>query len=328
MDEPFSALAEEDTENLIKIMDSLRRKGVSIIYIDHRIENFFRIGDRITIFRDGTKVDTRDISELNKEDIIRKMVGRNIENIFPKYNKVDEDVMLEVKDVSNNRLKNISFSVKKGEIFSLGGLVGAGRSEIFKAIVGRDPKKSGKIFIVGKEIKIKKINHAIGSGIAYLPEDRKLQSLVLGKSVRFNGTLVCIDAFRKGLFINEKKEKKTMNDYVESLNIKTSGTNKIIKDLSGGNQQKVIIARWLMMDSLKVLLLDEPTRGIDVGAKFEIYKLINDLANQGISIVLITSELTELLGLCDRIAVVKNGEITAILDRNDMYQERIMINCV
>ena len=324
MDEPFSALGEEDANNLFGIMENLKKSGVSIIYIDHRIDNFFKIGDRITVLRDGKKINTAHMKDLNKDEIIKMMVGRSIDNIFPKYNSVCDDTMVNVVNVTSKKVKNINFSVSKGEIFGIGGLVGSGRTEIMRAVFGLDKKYTGYVEVDGKKVNIKGPIDAIRSGIGYVPEDRKLKGLVLKKSVRFNGTLVCISDFSRLGLLKNKSEKERIWGFVRTLNIKTPGIDRNVINLSGGNQQKVVLSKWLMMKNLKVLLLDEPTRGVDVGAKFEIYKLINELANRGIAIILITSELPELIGLCDRVAILKNGRITGILGRNEITQEAIV----
>jgi ribose transport system ATP-binding protein len=328
MDEPFSSLDEEDTNNLFRIMENLREKGVSIVYIDHRIENFFRIGDRVTVLRDGKLIKTASIEEFNKEIIINHMVGRNIDAIYPERNKVSDEVVIRVSNLINSKIKDISFEVRKGEIFGIGGLVGAGRTEIVKAIIGRDKIQDGKVFINGHERKIKSPSDALKYGVGYVPEDRKLDGLFLKRSVKFNSSLACIEYFRGFMLINSKKEKGRVNEFIKSLNIRTPSINKEVKNLSGGNQQKVVLAKSLMMNNLQVLILDEPTRGIDVGAKFEIYRLINSLASQGIAIILITSELPELLGLCHRIGVVKDGKMVAILDDKSLTAENVMACCV
>ena len=329
MDEPCSSLSEKDSESLFDIIRDLRSKGISIIYIDHRMENFFKIGDRITILRDAERIDTCDIDKVTKDEIIQKMVGRSISNIYPKEGKLSDQVVLKVEGIQNKKLQDISFEVKAGEVFGLGGLVGAGRSEIVRAIFGADPvDKNAKIFIDGKEIKIKSISDAIHHGIAYIPEDRKRQGLVLTKSIPFNTSLACIERFLKGPFISMKRSRKPVQEVVAKLNIRYKGLNVRVLELSGGNQQKVVIAKWLLLEKMRVLLLDEPTRGIDVGAKYEIYKLIGELSRKGIAIVLITSELPELIGLCDRIAIVASGAIQATLDRAEFSQEKIISYCV
>lgn len=328
LDEPFSSLSEEDSENLFRVMRSLKEKGISIIYIDHRIDNFFKIGDRVTVLRDGRKICTDHIHNLTKDSIIKMMVGRDVENIYVKDSCPQNDVCFEAKGLTSNKIHDISFQVRKGEIYGLGGLVGAGRTEIVNAIFGIDKLKKGEIVLNGKSIKIRSSNDAVKQGIAYVSEDRKNKGLVQIKSVRYNASLVCLKDFSRKGFMLHGKEEETVNEYVRKLNIKTSGNGAIISSLSGGNQQKVVLAKWLIMKNLKVFLLDEPTRGIDVGAKLEIYKLINEMARAGIAIILITSELQELLALCDRISVVRNGKISGTLSRDEATQESVMKLCV
>jgi len=325
MDEPCSALSEKDSENLFGILKSLKAKGISTIYIDHRLENFFKIGDRVTVFRDGAMIGTRDIEGMDMDEIIHMMVGRSIDNIYPKTSTPGEKILLKMENFSNRRLKNVNLEVREGEILGLGGLVGAGRSEIMRALFGRDKADRGaKVTLDGEVVSIKSPLDAVRCGIGYVPEDRKLQGLFLRLSVRFNSSIVALDKLSKGIFVKRKQEVKDVDDYIASLNVKTRSATALINELSGGNQQKVVLAKWLMLDNIRVLLLDEPTRGVDVGAKYEIYKLINSLAEKGIAVILITSELPELLGLCDRIAVVRDGEISGVLNRDQFSQVNVM----
>jgi len=324
MDEPFSSLSNEESETMFGIMDILRKQGVGIIYIDHRIDNFFRIGDRMTVLRDGNYIGTKDIKDVDRDQIISMMVGRDITDIYPKYNEVQDEVVLSVEGLTSHKVSDISFDVKRGEIFGLGGLVGSGRTEIMRALFGTDKKLAGKVSLEGQEITINSPRDSIKNGIALIPESRKREGLVLIRSIKFNATLVIVDKLKKFFAINRKKETSLVNQYIEDLNIKVANMNNDMDSLSGGNQQKVVIAKWLMMDKIKVLLLDEPTRGIDVGAKHEIYKLMSDLANRGMAIVMISSELPEILNLCDRIAVVKNGQINGILGKEELSQEKVM----
>ena len=328
LDEPFSALSDEDSKNLFEVIIELKKSGIGIIYIDHRIENFFMIADRVTVLRDGEKVGTKKIEELNRNEIVKMMVGREVKDIYPKEHTTKDNFVFEVKELNNKKVKNVSFKVRQGEVLGLGGLVGAGRTETMNAIFGIDKIGRGEVFVNGEKVKIGDSSDSVKNGIAYVPEDRKSKGLVLIKDVRFNSSLVCLKKFSSSGFINRKNEIATVKEFINKLNIKTSSYSAIISSLSGGNQQKVVLAKWLMMDDLKVILLDEPTRGIDVGAKFEIYKLINELAKSGIAIVLITSELQELMGLCDRIIVLKDGAISGELTRAEASQEAIMDLCV
>ncbi len=324
MDEPFSSLSIDESETMFGIMEILKKQGVGIIYIDHRIDNFFRIGDRLTVLRDGNYIGTKDMSEVDRDQIISMMVGRDITDIYPKSNVVKNEVVFEVKGLSTAHVDDISFDVRRGEIFGFGGLVGAGRTEILRGIFGADKKAAGSVTLEGRTLKINNQLDGIKNGIALVPESRKSEGLVLIRSIKFNATLVIINKLRKMLAINKKKELETVDKYVGDLNIKVSNINNDMDSLSGGNQQKVVLAKWLMMNNIKVLMLDEPTRGIDVGAKHEIYKLMSDLANRGITIIMVSSELPEILNLCDRIAVVKNGKINGILSREELSQEKVM----
>ncbi|GHS93699.1 putative ribose/galactose/methyl galactoside import ATP-binding protein 1 [Synergistales bacterium] len=327
MDEPFSSLSDDEAAVLFDIMDSLRSHGVGIIYIDHRIDNFYKIGDRVTVLRDGKYVGVKEIAATGKDEIIKMMVGRELNDIYPKYNKVQDEIMFSVKNMESDYVKDITFDVKKGEIFGLGGLVGAGRTEILRAIFGIDAK-SGTIEINGLCVEIGKPWDAIKERIVYIPEDRKRQGLFLGRSVRFNSSIIFIDKLAKYFHINRKKERASVNKEVESLKIKVASIGDLVSNLSGGNQQKVVLSKWLMMENINLLILDEPTRGIDIGAKYEIYKLINDLACCGIAVILVTSDLPELLNLTDRVAVVRNGMISGRLNRDELSQESVMALCV
>jgi ABC-type sugar transport system ATPase subunit len=257
------------------------------------------------------------------------MVGRKLSQLYHKTNVPSDNIVLKVENLINNRIDDVSFSVHEGEVFGLGGMVGAGRSEIIRAIFGADEISSqGKIFINGTKLKnntpIKSIKHGIG----YVPEDRKIQSLLLKKDSNYNISLAYLDLINKGVFVNTDKLQKESQRQIDSLKIKIINKNSEVAELSGGNQQKIVIGKWLINNKLKVLLLDEPTRGVDVGVKAQIYKLIDELANNGVAIVLVTSELPELIGLSDRIAVIKDGSITGILNKDEFSQEKIMYLCV
>ena len=328
LDEPFSSLSDEEANTLFGIMKGLRDQGVGIIYIDHRIDNFYRIGDRLTVLRDGNFVDTVNVQDVTREQVISMMVGRDIENLYPKYNQVKDGEAFSAKGLTTAHVKDITFSVREGEIFGLGGLVGAGRTEVCKAIFGTDKKTAGEVVLKGRQVSIRSVADSVRNGIALIPENRKLEGLCLGRSIRFNTSIIIIEKLRKMLWIDSRKEKKLTQMQMEKLKVKFNHADDLISNLSGGNQQKVVLAKWLLVDNLEVLLLDEPTRGIDVGAKQEIYRLINELANAGIAIVLVTSELPELINLCDRVAVVRSGRISGILDREQLTQENIMELCV
>lgn len=329
MDEPCSSITEDDTEVLFKLINKLKSQGMSILYIDHRIENFKKIADRVSILRDGQLIDTRKMSEVSKDEIVKLMVGRDISNIYPKTSKPQDEICFEVSGLSNHKLQDIAFSVRKGEVFGLAGLVGAGRSEIMRAIFGIDHKDSQtEIKVNGKAIHTRSPQQAIKNGIAFVPEDRKIMGLVLNRSINFNLVLPSVENMGKGLFVDKNLEKKKADEQRDYLNIKSLSYDPMALDLSGGNQQKIVIGKWLMRDDVEVLLMDEPTRGIDVGAKMEIYKLIDALANAGKAVILVTSEMPELIGLCDRIATVADGRMTGLLEREEFTQAKILAYCV
>ncbi|MDO4632770.1 MAG: sugar ABC transporter ATP-binding protein [Eubacteriales bacterium] len=325
-DEPSAALTEAEIEELFKIIRDLRKKQLGIVYISHRMDEIKVITDRVTVMRDGGYVGTLITEECTKDDIISMMVGRVIyedpktESAVPK----DAPVVLKVENLCAGKMvRNVSFELRKGEILGFSGLMGAGRTETARALFGADPKDSGKIYINGKEVDIKSPRDAVAHGIGYLSEDRKRYGIVVGKSVSENTTMASLLEFMKGLFINKKKESSTTKEYVELLKTKTPSVDQLVVNLSGGNQQKVVIAKWLVKNC-DILIFDEPTRGIDVGAKSEIYHLMNELAAEGKSIIMISSEMTEILRMSDRIIVMCEGRKTGEIDISEATQERIM----
>lgn len=325
-DEPSAALTEAEIEELFKIIRDLREKQLGIIYISHRMDEIKVITDRVTVMRDGTYVGTLITEECTKNDIINMMVGRVIYEDPKQESAVPEDapVVLEVKNLNAGKMvQNVSFQLRKGEILGFSGLMGAGRTETARAIFGADPKQSGEIFINGKKVEIHTPEDAVANGIGYLSEDRKRYGIVVQKSIVENTTLACLGNFLKGIFIDKKKEANVAEEYVKSLATKTPSVDQLVVNLSGGNQQKVVIAKWLAKDC-EILIFDEPTRGIDVGAKNEIYKLMNKLASEGKSIIMISSEMTEILRMSDRIVVMCEGKITGEIDIADATQENIM----
>ncbi len=329
MDEPVSSITEEDTDKLFELINGLKRQGVGIIYIDHRIENYKRIGDRVTILRDGCVIETLDVGTATKADIVERMVGREISQLYPKTSKPTKEVKLKVQGLTDDKIKNINLEIYKGEVFGLAGLGGAGRSEILRMIFGANKiNRSGVVEIDGKTVRIRSPKDTMKVGMGYVPEDRKLQSLILFRPVSFNLSLAFLNLFGKGPFLNNSKENQIVDEQIRSMQIRMLSKKAAVKELSGGNQQKVVLSRWLINDKLNILLLDEPTRGVDVGVKYEIYKMIDELANAGITILLVTSELSELMGLCDRIAIVREGEISGILERDEFDQTAIMHLCV
>ncbi|QEN08350.1 sugar ABC transporter ATP-binding protein [Oceanispirochaeta crateris] len=324
MDEPTSSLTESETNTLFEIIDNLKKKNVSVIFITHRMNEIFRVADKVAIMRDGEMICTLDIASTNKNEVIRHMVGREIDDIFAKEQAEISDVIMEVENLSTKGfLKDISFNIRKGEILGFAGLVGAGRSEVMRAIFGIDKKESGIVRINGKEVNIKSTVDALNQGIGFLPEDRKEQALVLGMTLRENLTLACLNTLSRFHFILFKKEMSLSKHYVDLLRVKTPGVEQIIKNLSGGNQQKVVIGKWLAITP-KILILDEPTRGIDVGSKKEIHALMSKLARDGVAIIMISSELPEILGMSDRIVVMQEGRICGELLREEANQESIM----
>jgi len=324
MDEPTSAIAETEIEMLFKQIQLLKEQGVAIIYITHKLDELFQIGDDITIIRDGKWISSGPVSEYDKDKIISLMVGRTISNIFPKKDVPIGDVVLEVKNLKQyGRFHDINFRVRQGEILGFSGLVGAGRSEVMRAVFGLDPYHDGDIYIHGKRVEIHNTKNAIAHGIAMVSEDRRSEGIIPGRSTRENITLANIKDFARRFLINSKKENKEVQRMIKLLNIKVSTPEQLIKNLSGGNQQKVVLAKWLSGD-LKVLILDEPTRGIDVGSKSEIHRLMCGFAKQGLAIIMVSSEMPELLGMSDRIVVMQQGIIRGELTREEASQEAIM----
>lgn len=325
-DEPTAALTETEIVELFKIIDDLRKKGLGIVYISHRMDEIKKITDRVTVMRDGEYVGTLISKDCTKDDIINMMVGRVVYEDPKQVSNVAKDapVVLKVENLCAGKLvKNVSFELRKGEILGFSGLMGAGRTETARAIFGADKIDSGKIYVNGKEVSIKSPQDAVRCGIGYLSEDRKRYGVIVGKTVAENTTMATLEKFTKGGFIDKAKEARVTKEYVEALKTKTPSVKQFVKNLSGGNQQKVVIAKWLTRDS-EILIFDEPTRGIDVGAKSEIYTLMNELVKQGKSIIMISSELTEVLRMSDRIVVMCEGRKTGELDISEATQENIM----
>jgi len=324
MDEPSATLTEHELESLFKLIRSLRKRGMGVIYISHRMEELFEIGDRVTVMRDGERIGTNDVAEVDKEQIIRMMVGRKLTEEFPKQDFERGAEILRVEHLNRaGLLKDIGFRVNRGEIVGITGLVGAGRTELARAVFGADPIDSGQIFLDGRNVKIRSPQDAIKLGIGLLTEDRKNQGLVIGMKVSENVTLSGLGALVRWIFIDRNRERTETERYVKDLQIKTPGIDQLVKNLSGGNQQKVVLAKWLFTES-KMLLFDEPTRGIDVGAKREIYRLLNELVSRGVGVLMISSELPEVIGMCDRILVMHEGRIAAEITHSEATQEKVM----
>jgi ABC-type sugar transport system ATPase subunit len=324
MDEPTSALSGRETQALLDLMRRLRASGVSVVFISHRLEEIRQVVDRVIVMRDGQRVATLPVAEASEDRIIRAMVGRAV-GLFPKQPATVGDVALEVRNLSGrNGVHDVSFSVRKGEIVGLAGLIGAGRTETARLICGADPRTSGTVSIEGQALRINSPADAVRHGIGWVPEDRKQQGLILGMDVKQNTTLAVIERISRALgAIDARQERAITNRYVEMLAIATPSIAKVVSTLSGGNQQKVVLAKWLTSQP-KVLILDEPTRGIDVGAKAEVHALMSRLAGQGMAILMISSELPEIMGMSDRVIVMCQGRVTGEFQRHELSQEAIM----
>ncbi len=323
MDEPTDALTDKETKSLFKIINKLKNEGKSIIYISHRLNEIFEICDDVTIIRDGKFVAEHPVQEIDQDSLIELMVGRKLEEQFPYQKDELGEVLLEAKEIQNKYIKNVSFNIKQKEIVGVAGLMGAGRTELAKSIYGHYKIEKGEITLKGKQLHIKSEKDAIKSGISYVSEDRKKDGLVLGMNVMKNISLSSLDKISKFKIINKTTEKKVAVDYISNFNIKTPSKEQKLSNLSGGNQQKVSISKSLL-PLPKVLIMDEPTRGIDVGAKKEIYKLMNKFKSEGMGILMISSEIPELLGMCDRILVMHEGKLMGELSREEMSQEAVM----
>ncbi|MDY3041156.1 sugar ABC transporter ATP-binding protein [Streptococcus pluranimalium] len=323
MDEPTAALTDRETESLFSIINSLKAQGVGIVYISHRMEEIFRITDLITVMRDGLVVDTTPTNETTSDELVKKMVGRELEDYYPDKTAKIGEVAFEVSHLSGSDFEDVSFQVRKGEILGFSGLMGAGRTEVMRAIFGIDALKSGQIKIDGQEVSIANPVQAIEKGIGFLTENRKDEGLILDFSIKDNMTLPSTRDFSKHGFFDDKTGTEFVNQLIERLRVK-SGTPKLpVGNLSGGNQQKVVLAKWIGI-APKILILDEPTRGVDVGAKREIYQLMNELAERGVPIIMVSSDLPEILGVSDRIIVMHEGRISGELSQSEANQELVM----
>lgn len=324
MDEPTAALTPREVDRLFQILRELARKELGIVFIGHRLDEVLAIADRVTVMRDGRTVATSDIKKIGRKELIEQMVGRSIDDEFPKVRAAIGETCLECRHLIGGRVRDVSFSVRRGEVLGFAGLMGAGRTEVVRLIFGADNRVSGETLLDGKPLAIKSPRQAIEHGICLLTEDRKTQGLILGASVRDNFALPNLVRWSKLGWIKLTTEKSRFFSRVSELNIKVSREDQRAEELSGGNQQKLLVARWLETDS-QVIIFDEPTRGIDVGAKYEMYLLINRLAAQGKAIIIVSSELPELLGICDRIIVMRGGEVAGeIVDVTHATQEQVM----
>ncbi|HJC67781.1 MAG TPA: sugar ABC transporter ATP-binding protein [Candidatus Enterocloster excrementigallinarum] len=325
LDEPTASLSNSETDYLFAQMARLKQLGVAMIYISHRMEETFKVCDTVTVLRDGQFIGTRNTNETSENELISMMVGREFDNMYGNERVTGGDVVLEVKNLTTDKVKDISFTLKKGEILGFSGLVGAGRTELALALFGIDPIKSGEVWMEGKKLSIRKPQDAIRAGIALVPEERKEQGLFLIHSIATNLTFQVLPEFINHLSVNKKRENEIVDEFKNKLSIKMASTEQAAGELSGGNQQKVVISKWLAARP-KVLIMDEPTRGIDVGAKAEIYKLMHNLAREGVSIIMISSELPEIINNSSRIAVMREGKLAGILDQSEAEasQEVIM----
>lgn len=325
MDEPTAALTQSETEVLFKVVKSLREKGVSIVYISHRMEEIFELCDRITILRDGSYIATKAIKDTDMNDVVKMMIGREIGERYPQRDCKIGDVMLDVQNLAcPGVFEKVSFQVRAGEILGVSGLMGAGRTEIMQAIFGNMPHVTGKIIIDGREVQNKSPQQAMKNGIGFITEDRKVEGLMLEESIMKNISMANLGRISRHGVLDKKAEQNLVKRGIEELHIKCFGPQHECDNLSGGNQQKVVFAKWIYTEP-KVLILDEPTRGVDIGAKKEIYNIINDLAAKGVAIIMVSSELPEVLGMSDRIMVVREGMVRGVLDKKEADQENIMI---
>jgi len=323
LDEPTSSLSDEEVDRLFTLVRRLRDDGVAIIYVSHRIKEILRLCDRVAILRDGKLITVEQASKLTDSDIVRLMVGRELSDVFKRQPAGSEREVLRVEKLNSKWHHDINFHINAGEVVGFAGLVGAGRTELAKVVFGELPKNSGRVLVNGKEVSIHLPIDAIAHGIGFAPEDRKREGLILIRSVLENASIAILRSLSRFHFVNGRKERSVVSGFVQKLNVRTPSLDQEVGKLSGGNQQKVVLARWLAARP-KILILDEPTRGIDVGAKAEIYRLIDELANEGLGIMLISSELSEILGLADRIYVVQNGRITGELSGKNATEEKVL----
>lgn len=324
LDEPTAALSRHEVEELFAIVRQLRERGVAVLFVSHRLEEVFTIADRLTVFRDGTHIITAPISEMTTEEIIKHMVGRELSNLFPKGEAEIGEVVLEVRHLTRPGVfADVSFQLRRGEILGFAGLVGAGRTEVARVLFGIDRAESGEIWLKGKKVRIRSPQHAMGYGIAYVPEDRHQHGLVMNFSIASNVTLAILQQVSRLGLVDPRRERKIAGEYSSQLSVRSEGVEQLVNALSGGNQQKVVLGKWLATNP-SVLILDEPTRGIDVGAKAEVHHIISDLAARGLAIILISSELPEVLAMADQVIVLHEGHVTGTFARSEATQERVM----
>jgi len=324
LDEPTSSLNNVESENLFKIIKNIKQKNIGVLYISHRLKEIYKVCDRVTILRDGIRIDSLDVEKTNPEILIEKMVGRSISNLYPEKSKLIKNVIMSANKFNKKGVfKDINFHLKRGEILGFSGLMGAGRTEVARAICGIDTFDEGEVFIEEKRVKINDYNSAIKLGLGYITEDRKNQGLFLKMSVRENISAASLENVTKNMLIRKSNEYVNGKKLIKKLNIKVSDIEQKMNSLSGGNQQKVLFAKWLNIDP-KIIIMDEPTRGIDVGAKAEMHRMIRELAESGIGVIIISSELPEIIGMCDRVIVMHEGKITGEVSNNDITEKNIM----
>jgi ABC-type sugar transport system ATPase subunit len=324
MDEPSAVLGEKDIDNLFAVVRRLQATGIGIIYISHRLKEIFEIADEVSVLKDGRYVGTRRVSEVNMDDLVKLMIGRDLEDVYPKRNSAPGEVVLEVSHLAQAHLvKDVSFSLRAGEIVGFAGITGSGRTEVARVLFGADKPTAGEMKLLGKPYRPRSPRDAIDQGMALVTEDRKRLGLLLKLQVYFNVTVAGLDRLSRFGMLQLRQERSLVAKWIENLRIKTPSADFMVANMSGGNQQKVVLARWLSL-GIKVFILDEPTRGIDVGSKSEIYQIMADLADLGVAIIMISSELPEVLGMSDRILVMRDGKVAADLSRDEASEELIM----
>jgi ribose transport system ATP-binding protein len=323
MDEPTAALSDKEIKILFDNIASLKKKDISIIYISHRMDEIFEISDRLTVFRDGKYVATKEIQDTNYDEVVSLMVGRNMDHLYPSRSYQKQECVFEAKNITSKKVKQINLQLHRGEILGITGLLGAGTIELSKMLYGAMPKQSGEIFVNGKKVDCSNPEKALGSGIAFVSDDRKQEGLVLIRSVKENISMSSLKKIKKGFFLNRRLEQERVSNQINRLNIRVSSAEQLVGNLSGGNQQKVVFAKVLETNP-DILIMDEPTRGVDVGAKAEIYKIMNELTQEGKSIIVISTDLPELIGVSDRVIVMREGEIVKEIPKEDVSQEVIL----
>ena len=322
-DEPTSSLSEQEVETLFALIGRLREQGIAVVYVSHRMKEIFRLADRVAVLRDGAVAGVLDAAQTTEQEVVRLMVGRDLSSLFVRQDVTRDETVLDVRNVTTDDVTDVSLTVRSGEVVALAGLIGAGRSELARALAGDLPLRSGEVLLDGERLRLRGPEDAIRAGIGLAPEERKAQALFLHRSIRDNTSLVSLDRLRRWRFVRRKAERELVRQYAERLRVRAPGIEPEVRTLSGGNQQKVVLARWLARRP-RVLILDEPTRGIDIGAKVEIYHIIAELAQQGVALLVISSELPEVLGLADRVIVMQNGRITGELGRAEASEEAVL----